>query len=222
VRSPPAGSELKTLLQFVLYGDPLRTWTPAEPAPKAGATEGAPGAETDLRDRLAEYARWNEQAVPERKAARANRAAWNEVARFTTAAARGAAKTPPAKGAGPAERQVLRRAASVEDAPGAELAYFRELVSYPDAKVFEARSTGGRALSSTEEELAGAAPWWRHAGAVPAGRSAPQVVLKGKATRGEPMAARPKRAGTRRPERGSDAPNGKPRRAGKPTERGAT
>ena len=224
VRSPPAGSELKTLLQFVLYGDPLRTWTPIEPAPKAGATEGAPGAGTEpaLRDRLAEYARWSEQAVPERKAARANRAAWNEVARFTTAAARGAAKTPPAKGAGPAERQVLRRAASVEDAPGAELAYFRELVSYPDAKVFEARSTGGRALSSTEEELAGAAPWWRHAGAVPAGRSAPQVVLKGKATRGEPMAARPKRTGTRRPERGSDAPNGKPRRAGKPTERGAT
>jgi hypothetical protein len=225
VRSPPAGSELKTLLQFVLYGDPLCAWARVAPTPKsASAAEGAPGAgeQAEIRERLAEYTRWSEQEVPVRKRARAGGAAWNEVARFAATGARREAKGPPGRGGGPAQRRVQQRVASVEDAPGAELACFRESVRYADGTEFEARSTGGRATLSIEEELAGAAPWWNHAGAVLAAKAVPQVVSKGKAAPGHPAPARPKGRATRRPARPADAPNGKPRRAGKTIERGAT
>ena len=154
VRSPPPGTELKTLLQFVLYGDPQRIW--ARPAPSAKAVAGAEVGAADL----SAYSLWSEEALPVRKGAlAAPEAGWAEVARFKSIR--------PPRGIAPAVRRMYRCVGGQAE-PGKarahdELFYYRESVTYPDGTTFEARSTGGRARKTVQEEESGAAPWWRHA-----------------------------------------------------------
>ncbi len=156
VRSPPPGTALKTLLQFVLYGDPRRVL--AKPAQTAKAVAGAQAGAADL----SAYSLWSEEAVPVVKGALpAPEAGWVEVARFKSVR--------PPKGGAPAVRQLYRCLGGKAE-PGRprahdQLFYHRESVAYPDGTTFEAQSTGGRARKTVQEEESGAAPWWRHAAA---------------------------------------------------------
>ncbi len=165
VRSPPSGTELKTLLQFVLYGDPHRVWIPAAPFAKAilsgGAGSFAAEDAPEARARLAEYALWSEEAIPAPKAmatAESPGDGWMEIARFTAGPSAASKSAPAAPEPGlAARRQLLRAFRDV----GAEVACFREVVTYPDGSTFEAQSTGGRSLATIREEQAGAEAWWR-------------------------------------------------------------
>ncbi len=72
-----------------------------------------------------------------------------EIARFTAGPSAASNSAPAAPEPGLAARRQLLRA--VRDV-GAEVACFREVVTYPDGSTFEAQSTGGRSLATIREE----------------------------------------------------------------------
>lgn len=220
VRSPPAGAELKTLLQFVLYGDPARSWAPA-PVAKARGLGAGPGVDEErARATLADYARWSEEEVPTAKGLRgvAPEDGWTETARFATGApvAKGLRSGAPRRAA---ERRIYEQVRELDRdvegerrAPASDVVYFREHVEREDGATLDAESTGGRSLTTILEERAGAEPWWRQPappraprGAkprAPAGHAAPRPKRKRAAPAKGARRGAPRKPPPRSPKRG--------------------
>ena len=155
-KSPPAGAVLKTLLQFVLYGDPAAFWSPAaDLAPKAFE-------HTDALD-LGEYDAWVEQEPEQKqplpkgllpkgpgKMANASGApGWSTYKRF--AAQKPSAGTLAAKGARGPERTLLIGIEQLGADVLSPIARFREVIEY-GAERFDVQSTGGIAVTSLLEQ----------------------------------------------------------------------
>ena len=155
-KSPPAGAVLKTLLQFVLYGDPAAFWSPAaDLAPKAFEPTGALD--------LGEYDAWVEQE-PEQKQSlptglqpkgssnvrnASGAPGWSTYKRF--AAPKPSAGTLPAKGARGPERTLLIGIEQLGADVLSPIARFREVIEY-GAERFDVQSTGGIAVTSLLEQ----------------------------------------------------------------------
>jgi hypothetical protein len=181
IQSPPAGSELKTLLQFVLYGDPVRAWTSPAGALRPTAKAFGARAEVDARARLAEYARWSEEETPTAKSPTrggdeaAGGGGWTEIAHFS------APPAPEAKGASEGTRggraggtrHVYQQ---VYETP-AKIVYFRERVER-DGTIVEAQSTGGRSAETIAEQREGKVAWWRQEAVAPAPAPTPSPKKK--------------------------------------------
>jgi hypothetical protein len=220
IRSPPAGSELKTLLQFVLYGDPVRTWAAPPQALRATPKAFVAPADDDARTRLGDYARWSEEERPMAKSlvdggdGAAEGGGWTEVASFTAPpdpAVKGLRDEATAGGGSGATRRVYQQ---VQQLPAAEVVYFRERVER-DGDVLEAQSTGGRSAVTIAEQRKGNVAWWRQEAVAPA-RAAPRkkkaprggatpTVAAGSAGSGPPRGSAGGRAAAKKPARAAPA-----------------
>jgi hypothetical protein len=157
--SPPSGAALKTLLQFVLYGDPIAVWAAA-----AEKLEKKAFQPEDELPELGDYSRWREVDIEEKtlfadERLASDRAAgadqWIPVKRFA-ARADGSDTKPLAHGSGP-RRDVMMtvRSLTATDEDGLvhePVIYFREVVRHTDGNVVDVESMGGRSVRTTLEQ----------------------------------------------------------------------
>jgi hypothetical protein len=157
--SPPSGAVLKTLLQFVLFGDPTAVWAEAkEPEKKEFVAEEA-------LPPLGDYSQWSEAELEEKTLSTDERRAddrakgtdeWTSIRRFAARATRGASGALP-HGSGVTQREVMMTVRSLttgeeEGATREPVIYFRERVLYPDGGVLDVESTGGCTVRTTMEQ----------------------------------------------------------------------